>query len=77
MTKLSFELNLPTTLFCDNTLSNSWAASSDSMQCSNHIDIKLYFVQESVTNGHVDTEDIDSEDKRADGITKPQMKAKF
>lgn len=58
MTELTFELNLPSKLFCDNTVLNTWAQSSDSMQRAKQIDLKYYFVEVSVNNEDVEPEDI-------------------
>lgn len=62
LVELSFGLNLPTTLFCDNTVSNLWSEGLDSVQRTKHVNRKYYFVKESVTNRRVHTKDINFED---------------
>lgn len=72
----SFKLSLMGKLFYDNTVSNTWAETLDSIQSVKHIDLKYCFFNKSV-NEQVDPVDIDSADSPADGMTKPLMKAKF
>lgn len=74
---IEFQTQAPSTLFCDNTASNTWAQSSDSMRRAKHIDLKYHFLKESFNNGHVKPTVIDSEDNPADALTEPLMKAKF
>lgn len=55
MAEFTFELNLHSKLFCDITVSNTWAESSDSMQRAKHIGLKYCFVKKLVYKEHIET----------------------
>lgn len=77
MAESNFELNHPSKMFCDNTVSNTWAKTSDITKRSKHIDLKYRFVKESVNDEQVNPIDIDSAADLADGFTMQLIKAQL
>lgn len=77
LVELGYTVDSPTKLYCDNIVINRWVGSADSMFCARHIDLKYHSVKESMANGIVEPQDIDSENNTSHGFTKPLTKIHF
>lgn len=75
--ELGLEFNSPLSIYCDNSVANSWAENSNIMRREKQIDLKYHSIKEFFKNGITIPEDIKLNDNPADGFTKPLQKIKF
>ena len=62
---------LPTILLCDNQSAIKLVHNPEFHQRTKHIDVKYHFIRKQQTNGNIDVNYIESQNQRADILTKP------
>ena len=68
---------LPTILLCDNQSAIKLVDNPEFHQRTKHIDVKYHFIREQQTNGTIGVNYIESQNQRADILTKPLSRPLF